>query len=141
MGFNCAILSYNGKAYFGFTCDVGALPNPGSVEEFVDASFAELCASAKRVKLQVGESKAVEQSSEARPQRRRAKRNPSLSKPSAKPATTKARKKFVRHAKIVAPVVSPRQTEAPKPQSAEASSVAPRGAVDPSTAVANVSAR
>ena len=49
LGTNWAILSYNGKAYFGFTCDVGAVPDPESLEKFVDASFAELYRSAKRV--------------------------------------------------------------------------------------------
>jgi hypothetical protein len=143
MGFNCAILSYNGKAYFGFTCDAGALPDPESVEKFVDASFAELCASAKRLKLQVGESKAVERSSQATERRknRRAKRTLPFSKPMAKVARTKARKQLVRHARIVAPVVSRERPEAPKSQSAEASSVAPRVAVDPSGAVPDVSAR
>jgi diacylglycerol O-acyltransferase len=42
MGVNCAILSYNGMAYFGFTCDVHAVPDPAHLEKFVDASFAEL---------------------------------------------------------------------------------------------------
>jgi hypothetical protein len=50
MGTNWAILSYNGKAYFGFTCDVGAVPDPENLEKFVDESFAELCKSVKRVK-------------------------------------------------------------------------------------------
>ncbi len=43
MGVNCAILSYNGTAYFGFTCDVGAVPDPENLEKFVKVSFAELC--------------------------------------------------------------------------------------------------
>ncbi|HUI85138.1 MAG TPA: wax ester/triacylglycerol synthase family O-acyltransferase [Candidatus Binatia bacterium] len=42
MGVNSAMLSYNGKAYFGFTCDVGAVPDPKHLEKFVNASFAEL---------------------------------------------------------------------------------------------------
>jgi diacylglycerol O-acyltransferase len=50
MGVNCAILSYNGTAYFGFTCDVGAVPDPQNLEKFVNISFAELCESGKRVK-------------------------------------------------------------------------------------------
>ncbi len=50
LGTNWAILSYNGKAYFGFTCDVGALPDPENLEKFVEASFADLYKSAKRVK-------------------------------------------------------------------------------------------
>jgi diacylglycerol O-acyltransferase / wax synthase len=50
MGVNCAILSYNGTAYFGFTCDVGAVPDPQNLEKFVKTSFAELCESGKRFK-------------------------------------------------------------------------------------------
>ncbi len=50
MGVNCAILSYNGTAYFGFTCDVGAVPDPQNLEKFVKISFAELCESGKRFK-------------------------------------------------------------------------------------------
>jgi hypothetical protein len=42
MGVNVAILSYNGTAYFGFTCDVQAVPDPEQLEKFVDTSFAEL---------------------------------------------------------------------------------------------------
>jgi len=42
MGINCAILTYNGTAYFGFTGDVHAAPDLGRLEKFVDQSFAEL---------------------------------------------------------------------------------------------------
>ena len=42
MGVNCAILSYNGVAYFGFTCDVNAVPDPENLEKFVAVSCAEL---------------------------------------------------------------------------------------------------
>ncbi len=50
MGVNCAILSYNGTAYFGFTCDVAAVPDPHNLEKFVKTSFTELCESATRAK-------------------------------------------------------------------------------------------
>ena len=53
LGTNWAILSYNGKAYFGFTCDVGAVPDPESLEKFVEESFTELCESAERVHASV----------------------------------------------------------------------------------------
>ena len=49
LGTNWAILTYNGNAYFGFTCDVAAVPDPENLEKFVEQSFAELCASARRV--------------------------------------------------------------------------------------------
>ena len=42
MGINCAILTYNGTAYFGFTGDVHAAPDLEKLEKFVDESFAEL---------------------------------------------------------------------------------------------------
>ena len=42
MGVNCAILSYNGVAYFGFTCDVNAVPDPENLEKFLAVSCAEL---------------------------------------------------------------------------------------------------
>ena len=47
MGVNCAILSYNGTAYFGFTCDVPAVPDPEHLEKFVTTSFAELLRSSR----------------------------------------------------------------------------------------------
>jgi diacylglycerol O-acyltransferase / wax synthase len=42
MGINCAILTYNGTAYFGFTGDVHAAPDLERLEKFVDQSFAEV---------------------------------------------------------------------------------------------------
>jgi diacylglycerol O-acyltransferase / wax synthase len=50
LGVNTAILSYNGMAYFGFSCDVGAVPDPENLERFVNMSFAELCESSERPK-------------------------------------------------------------------------------------------
>ncbi len=46
MGINCAILTYNGTAYFGFTGDVHAAPDLERLEKFVDQSFEELRAGA-----------------------------------------------------------------------------------------------
>ncbi len=42
MAVNCAILSYNGMAYFGFSGDVHAAPDLQRMEKFVQMSFAEL---------------------------------------------------------------------------------------------------
>jgi hypothetical protein len=42
MGMNCAILTYNGTAYFGFTADVHAMPDVARLGEFLHMSFAEL---------------------------------------------------------------------------------------------------
>ena len=49
MGINCAILTYNGTAFFGFTGDVNAAPDLERLEKFVDQSFAELKAGAGAV--------------------------------------------------------------------------------------------
>jgi diacylglycerol O-acyltransferase len=42
MAVNCAILSYNGMVYFGFSGDVKAAPDLGRLEKLLEASFAEL---------------------------------------------------------------------------------------------------
>jgi diacylglycerol O-acyltransferase len=42
MGINCAVLSYEGLAYFGFTGDAYAAPDSARMEGFLEKSFAEL---------------------------------------------------------------------------------------------------
>ncbi len=42
MGVNCAILTYDGTAYFGFTGDAHAAPDLERLEQFVTDSLAEL---------------------------------------------------------------------------------------------------
>lgn len=42
MGINCAMLTYNGTAYFGFTGDIHAAPDLGRLEKLLAASFVEL---------------------------------------------------------------------------------------------------
>ncbi|HUJ95937.1 MAG TPA: wax ester/triacylglycerol synthase family O-acyltransferase [Terriglobales bacterium] len=42
MALNCAVLSYDGKVYFGFSGDVHAAPDLRRLEEFLEVSFAEL---------------------------------------------------------------------------------------------------
>jgi len=42
MAVNCAILSYDGKVYFGFSGDVHAAPDLRRLEQFLKASFVEL---------------------------------------------------------------------------------------------------
>jgi diacylglycerol O-acyltransferase len=42
MGMNCAILTYNGKAYFGFTADAQAMPDVECLGKLLRASFTEL---------------------------------------------------------------------------------------------------
>jgi len=101
MGVNCAILSYNGKAYFGFTCDVGAVPDPENLEKFVDASFAELCKSARRVTPEARQQQSQPAEPESklaeRTKRQRANRMIPLSQP-ATPVKAKAQKKNTRPA-------------------------------------------
>jgi diacylglycerol O-acyltransferase len=42
MGMNCAVLTYNGTAYFGFTGDAHAIPDLEQFEKLLNQSFAEL---------------------------------------------------------------------------------------------------
>jgi hypothetical protein len=42
LGMNCAVLTYNGTAYFGFTGDVHAVPDLQRFEKLLLRSFAEL---------------------------------------------------------------------------------------------------
>jgi diacylglycerol O-acyltransferase len=42
MSLNCAILTYNGTAYFGFSGEVHAVPDLGRLEALLQLSFAEL---------------------------------------------------------------------------------------------------
>ncbi len=42
MGINCALLTYDGTAYFGFTGDVHAAPDLARLEKFLVKSFAEM---------------------------------------------------------------------------------------------------
>ena len=42
MGLNCAMLSYDDTAYFGFTGDAPAAPHLYRLEKFLSLSFAEL---------------------------------------------------------------------------------------------------
>ncbi len=42
MGMNCAVLTYNGTAFFGFTGDAHAIPDLERLEKFVGRSFTEL---------------------------------------------------------------------------------------------------
>jgi diacylglycerol O-acyltransferase / wax synthase len=42
IGINCAVLTYDGTAYFGFTGDVHAAPDLARLEKFLTTGFAEL---------------------------------------------------------------------------------------------------
>ena len=71
MGLNCAILSYNGTAYFGFTCDVGAVPDPEHLEKFVTMSCAELRKAGKSSKPAVNSPAETKPAERKRPRRQR----------------------------------------------------------------------
>jgi len=90
MGTNWAILSYNGKAYFGFTCDVGGVPDPENLEKFVTGSFAELCRSAQHVKPKA-KPEAQAQSAAQRDAAGRSKRERSRTIPLGAPVAEKAK--------------------------------------------------
>jgi diacylglycerol O-acyltransferase len=62
LGLNCAMMSYNGMAYFGFTADAKAAPHVHRLEKFVGQAFSQL---QKAVGL-------------GQPQSRRRPRNPGL---------------------------------------------------------------
>jgi hypothetical protein len=114
MGINCAILTYNGTAFFGFTGDVHAAPDLKRLEKFVDESFAELRAGASAVaEAEVG----------AKPQRQKRVR-PNGKIPVANAKTPVARKRTVRKrsspkapnsqpttASVAAPTTSKQQPE------------------------------
>jgi WS/DGAT C-terminal domain len=72
MGVNCAILSYNGTAYFGFTCDVNAVPDPQHLEKFATSSFAELLKSSRNAVKPASEPRAGKELT--RPKRERPNR-------------------------------------------------------------------
>jgi diacylglycerol O-acyltransferase len=42
MGMNCAVLTYDGTAFFGFTGDAHAIPDLKLLDKLLEASFAEL---------------------------------------------------------------------------------------------------
>jgi diacylglycerol O-acyltransferase len=61
MSLNCAILTYDGTAYFGFTGDVHAAPDLQSLEALLKESFTELreAAGIKPARKTTGEGKTV----------------------------------------------------------------------------------
>ncbi len=112
MGINCAILTYNGTAFFGFTGDVHAAPDLERLEKFVDESFAE---------LRVGADSAVQAKPEVR---KRARPNAKIPLENAKTAVAKkrtVRKRASRNLKShpAAPVaVSSTPEKEPEPEAA-----------------------
>lgn len=111
MGVNCAILSYNGMAYFGFTCDVGAVPDPEHLEKFVKMSCAELGKAGKSSKPSAVDPPSKPTQTERKPPRRQ--------RPNAIiPVTAKPVRRVQPEAKSVA--AEPEVKAAPQPQSEKA---------------------
>jgi hypothetical protein len=46
LGVGCAVLSYDGKLFYGLTADSHAAPDAHRLRDFIRASFEELCRSA-----------------------------------------------------------------------------------------------
>jgi diacylglycerol O-acyltransferase len=74
IGINCAVLTYDGTAYFGFTGDAHAAPDLGRLEKYLTTSFAALRKSVggrtrppKRGPSKAKQSTAAESSSPASP--------------------------------------------------------------------------
>ncbi len=59
MGINCAVLSYNGMVYFGFTGDVSAVPDLEKLPRLVDQNIAELLRAAGIRRSRVRKEKAT----------------------------------------------------------------------------------
>ena len=77
MGANCALLTYDGKAHFGFSCDVHATPDSGLLPTFLRESVEELKASVG-IPAQPSKEKLKKQSREkkrATPRRKSARSN------------------------------------------------------------------
>jgi diacylglycerol O-acyltransferase len=118
MGVNCAILSYNGVAYFGFTCDVNAVPDPENLEKFLATSCAELHKASKNVKpLEAQRNpKPATEAGEKRPRRKRQNAEVPVAREPAR-----ASRREIPLAKVPAPKVQavPRARVAPEPQMVE----------------------
>lgn len=61
---NCAILTYDGKAFVGFTCDVPATPDSALLPKFLQESFTELKAAVGLKAKKVVKKRAVARKSE-----------------------------------------------------------------------------
>jgi diacylglycerol O-acyltransferase len=96
MGMNCAVLTYDGTAFFGFTGDAHAIPDLKLLDKLLEASFAELL---KAVGLH-------------RPRRNRVRSRPHAAPvPAATPAAPKV---------VVAPVTTASPAESAREPEAKA---------------------
>ena len=107
IGINCAVLTYDGTAYFGFTGDVHAAPDLWRLEKFLTAGFVELRKSLRirsaRRKTARAPNQAVPVASPTPKSKRRALHPAILipSKPDSEP-TTAREEKSERQARVVA---------------------------------------
>ena len=113
MGVNCAILSYNGTAYFGFTCDVAAVPDPEHLEKFVTTSCAELLNACKRVST-----KPAAKPSPKPVQRQRRKRPNAVIAVVSKPAAASRKKALSSGSAATVPAASAHAAAGPQAEKA-----------------------
>jgi len=92
MAVNCAVLSYDGTVYFGFSGDVHAAPDLRRLEAFLKLSFEELREASGVTPPQKSEKKAGAKTQEVKPPRKSEKKVPAktqeVSKPAPEPPTT-----------------------------------------------------
>jgi diacylglycerol O-acyltransferase len=69
MAVNCAILSYDGTVYFGFSGDVHAAPDLRRLEQFVKVSFAELRDAVRPRRKKAAQPKKVRAKTQVTPRR------------------------------------------------------------------------
>src|ERR1035441_2399562 len=92
MAVNCAILSYDGTVYFGFSGDVHAAPDLRRLEAFLKLSFEELRDASGVTPPRKGEKKVRAKTQEVKPPRKSEKKvrakTREVSKPAPEPAAT-----------------------------------------------------
>jgi len=114
MALNCAILTYNGTAYFGFSGDVHAAPDLRRLETFLKSSFTELREAAGG-KPPHKEEKKKEKKKEKRVRAKAKVASTPVPAPAPAPASVHA----PAPASVQAP--APAQVQAPAPASVQAS--------------------
>jgi hypothetical protein len=92
MTVNCAILSYDGTVYFGFSGDVHAAPDLRRLEAFLKLSFEELRDASGVTPPRKSEKKVRAKTQEVKPPRKSEKKvqakTREVSKPAPEPAAT-----------------------------------------------------
>jgi diacylglycerol O-acyltransferase len=86
MTVNCAILSYDGTVYFGFSGDVHAAPDLRRLETFLKLSFEELREAAGITPPRKTEKKVREKTQEVKPPRQSGKKARARTREASKPA-------------------------------------------------------